>query len=142
MDRRREPAGELLDVVRVLLLVQGAILVATTIESLIWSAAFPGAAAVPTILSGAAALATLIARTGLRAKHGRSRRVVYAVEIALLVTFAIDTALAIAITGAVPPVMALLTRFVLPLSVIALLRRSARAAEVTPDHAQDLGVAA
>ena len=124
-DTRR--AEDLLDVVRVLLLVQGAILLATTIEALIWSVAFPGASGVVLVLTAATAAALLVSRARLRTGNRRGRRIAYVVECALIVTIAIDTALAIGITGSVPPPVALLTRFVLPLAVIALLRRTDRA---------------
>lgn len=126
MDTTKRPADELLEVLRVLLLVQGAVLVATTIEAMIWSLAFPGAAVTSVLLSGAAALSVLLARTRLRPGRSRSRRVLYIVEVITLVSFAIDLALGVIVTGAVPPLVAILTRFVLPLSVIALLRRSSR----------------
>lgn len=117
-------AEDLLEVVRVLLLVQGAILLATTIEALIWSIAFPGASGVMLVLTAATAAALLVSRARLRAGSRQGRRMAYIVESALVITVAIDTALAIGITGSVPPPVALLTRFVLPLAVIALLRRT------------------
>ena len=126
MDMSRRQADELLEVVRVLLLVQGAILVATTIEALIWSIAFAGAVGPSFVMSATTALTLLVARARLRVDRRWSRRLVYIVEGMLVGTLAIDTALAVAITGTVPPPIALLTRFVLPLSVIALLRRAVR----------------
>jgi hypothetical protein len=117
-------AEELLDVVRVLLLVQGAILLATTIEALIWSIAFPGASGVMLVLTAATAAALLVSRARLRAGSRRGRRTLYVVESVLVVTIAIDTALAIGITASLPPPVALLTRFVLPHTFIALLRRT------------------
>jgi len=127
MDLTRPDNEDLLDVARVLLLVQGAILVATTIEALLWSFVFAGAAGAPVWFSGAAALMILVARARLRADRARTRRIVYAVEIVILVSLAIDTVLAVALAGALPPVVALLTQLVLPVSVTLLLRRSARA---------------
>ena len=112
---------------RALLLLQGAILVATTIESLFWGFVFPGAGGA-VLMSGASAVVILVARTRLRADRRWARRFVYAVEVLLLVAVAIDIALAIALTHALPPVVALLTQLVLPVSVVAILRRSARAA--------------
>ena len=53
----------------------------------------------------------------------------YGVEGFTLATLALDTALALAITGAYPPPVALMTRLVLPLSVVLLLRRAARMPE-------------
>jgi len=127
METIRRPADELLDVARVLLLLQGSILVATTIESLIWGVAFAGAAAAPLLLSGAAAVLILVSRARLRADRRWTRKLVYGVQGFTLVFLALDLALAIALTGTPPPAVALLTRFVLPVSVIYLVRQSARA---------------
>ena len=126
MDVQRSSADGLLDVVRVRLLVQGAILVVTTIEALIFGAAFAGAAGPSLYLSAASAATLLFARVRLRADRRWIRRLVYVVEGVILITLALDAALAILITGAVPPLVALLTGFVLPLAVIGLLRRSSR----------------
>lgn len=137
MDTNRRPADDFLDLARVLLLLQGSILVATTIESLIWGMAFAGAAAAPVLLSAAAAAVILVARARLRADRRWTRRLVYGVEGFTLVFLALDLALAIALTGTPPPAVALLTRFVLPLCVIYLVRQSARAtaAPISPSAA-------
>jgi len=127
MDMTRRRTDELLDVARVLLLVQGAVLFATTVEALFWSLVFPGAAGAPFLMSAVAAVSVLVSGARLRAGRSWTRRVVYVVETVILVNLVIDLALAVAITGHVPPIVALLTRFVLPLSVIALLRQTARA---------------
>ena len=127
MDNSRGRSEELLEVARVLLLLQGAILIATTVEALIWGIAFAGGGGVPFVMGGVAAAVIFVARARLRPDRGRSRRLVYSVEVFTLVTFAVDTILAIALTGALPPVVAILTRLVLPVSMIALLRRSGRA---------------
>jgi hypothetical protein len=127
MDTNSRPPEDFLDLARVLLLLQGSILVATTIESLIWGMAFAGAAAAPLLLSGGAALMLLVARARLRADRHWTCRLVYAVEGSTLAFLALDLALAIALTGTPPPAVALLTRFVLPVSVIYLVRQSARA---------------
>lgn len=129
MDKITRP-DELLDVARVLLLLQGSILVATTIEALVWGMAFAGAAGVPLLLSGAAAVVIFVARARLRPDRRRTRRLVYGVEAFTLAFFALDLALATALTGTPPPAVAILTRFVLPLSVIYLLRLSARASAI------------
>lgn len=139
METTRRPADDLLDVARVLLLLQGSILVATTIEALIWSLVFPAGAGSSALVSGAAALVILVARTRLRADRVRNRRLVYIVEGLILAMLAIDTALAIALTGAFPPAVALITRLLLPISVLVLLHRSA-GANVAP--AAHLAVAA
>ena len=126
MNTFRRPADDLLDVVRALLLVQGCILVATTIESLFWGVVFSGAGG-SVLLSFVAASVILVARARLRADRRRPRRLVYAVEVLTVALFVVDAALAVALTRGLPPLMAILTQLVLPLSVIALLRRSARA---------------
>ena len=130
MDTTRRPADDFLDVARVLLLLQGSILVATTIESVIWGMAFAGAAAAPFLLSAAAAVVILVARSRLRGDRRGTRKLVYGVEGFTLAFFALDLVLAIALTGTPPPAVAVLTRFVLPLSVIFLLRQSTRATVV------------
>jgi hypothetical protein len=130
MDTERRPANDLLDVARALLLLQGAILVATTIEALIWGAIFGPTASV--LLSGLSAFVILVARARLRSDRRRPRRLVQLVEGVTLVLFLVDVAIAIALTHALPPVVAILTQLVLPVSVITLLRRSARAAARIP----------
>jgi hypothetical protein len=125
MQIERRPADDLLDVVRALLLMQGAILIATTIEAVIWGVVFSGAPGVPALMSGAAAALVLAARLRLRPDRRRMRRLVYVVESVILVSFAIDSALAIALAHALPPVAAIFTDGVLPLAVLLLLRRSA-----------------
>jgi len=126
--KERQPADDILDVVRVLLLLQGAILIATTIEAVVWGFLFSGGAGVPALLSVAAAAIVLIARLRLRSDRRRIRRLVYVVECVILATFVIDAALAITLAHAFPPLVAVFTDFVLPLAVVWLLRRSTRAA--------------
>ena len=130
MDNDRRRTDDLLDVARAFLLLQGAILFATTIESAIWSGIFPaGRGAV--LMSGAAAVTIFVARARLRADRRWLRRIIYLVEGSTLALFAVDLALAAVLTHALPPVVAILTQLVLPVSVIVILRRSARAAMAT-----------
>jgi hypothetical protein len=126
MDMDRRPGHELLEVARALLLLQGAILVATTIEALFWGFVFPGAGA-SVLLSGVAAVVILVARARLRADRRWPRRLVYVVEGLTVALMNVDVGLAIALTRALPPVLAIITQLVLPMAVITLLRRSARA---------------
>jgi hypothetical protein len=125
MNTEPRPADDLLDVARALLLLQGAILVATTIEALVWGAFFPGGGAA--LLSGVSAVVILVGRVRLGADRRWSRRLVYVVEGSTVAFFAVDIVLAAVLAQALPPVVALLTQLVLPISVAALLRRSARA---------------
>ena len=126
MDEQPRPTNDILDVVRVLLLMQGAILIATSLEAIVWGMAFSGAPGLPVLMSGSAAAIVLIARQRVRPEHRRARRLVYVVECLILATFVLETALAIALAHAIPPAMAILTQLVLPFSVVYLLRRSAR----------------
>ena len=125
----RQTTDDLLDLARALLLLQGALLVATTIEALIWGTFFPVTGG-PILLSGATAVMLLIARVRLRADRRWPRRLAYTVEGLTLAVATVDIALAIALTGGLPPLVVLLTQVALPLSVIVLLRRSARATAV------------
>jgi hypothetical protein len=127
MDTTRRRADDFLDLARVLLLVQGWVLVATTIEAVIWGMAFAGAASVPLLLSGGAAAVILVARARLRADRRWVRRLVYGVEGFTLALLALDVALAMALTGTPPPAVAVLTRFALPVSILFVVRQSAGA---------------
>jgi hypothetical protein len=131
MNTNARPAHDLLDVARVLLLLQGAILVATTLEALIWGLIFPGAGGAA-LMSGLSAVVILVARLRLRADRRWSRRLIYLVEGSTVALFAVDMVLAIALTHALPPLVALITQLVLPISVVTLLRRSARATAPIP----------
>ena len=135
------PGDDLLDVVRALLLMQGAILIATTIEAVIWGVVFSGAPGVPALCSGAAAALVLAARLRLRPDRRLIRRLVYVVEVLILVTFAIDSALAIALAHALPPLAAMFTDGLLPLAVLLLLGRSAGVKTPSPVGGAGLVVA-
>jgi hypothetical protein len=127
MDDERRPADDLLDVARALLLLQGAILIVSTIEAAVFGLAFPGGAGT-VLVSGATAAVLFVARARLRPDRRRSRRIVYLVEAFTVVPFVVDVALALVLVHALPPAVAILTQLVLPLMVVTLLRRSARAA--------------
>ena len=125
-------SGDLIEVVRVLLLLQGAILLATTIESLVWSLVFAGAPVGSFWLSAAMAIAVFVGRARLDPSRKRAR-LLYVVEGVLIASLGLDVALATVITGTVPPAVALLTRLVLPIAVVALLERARpRSAAVAP----------
>lgn len=143
MDTTRRPADDLLDVARALLFLQGAILIATTIEALVWAAVFPGTSGSPVLMSCAAAVVILVGRTRLRGNRRWTRRLVYLVEGTILLTAAVTIAIGLALAHSLPPVVALFTQAVLPLSVIVLLRRSARLARtaVTPISGALVGAA-
>lgn len=126
MDIARRPVDDLLEVLRVLLLLQASILLATTVEALLWGIAF-GAARSSVVMSAAAAVALFVARARFRPDRRWIRCIVYVVEGVIIVTHTIDGVLAILIARTSPPVVALLTGLLLPVAVIALMRRSRRA---------------
>lgn len=130
METTRRPTDDLLDVARALLLFQGAILVATTIESLIWGIVFASTGGA-LFMSASSALVILFARIRLRADRTWARRLVYAVEGLILLTAAIDTAISLGLAHALLPMVTLLTQIALPITVIALLRRSSRSSRET-----------
>jgi hypothetical protein len=125
MGTSRRSADELLDLVRVLLLFQGAIFVATTIEAFVWALAF-GAPGISVVASAATATTVLITRVRLRPDRRWIRRAVYIVEGAIIASLAIDSVLAFLIAHGSPPPVAILTRLVIPTVVIAVLDRSER----------------
>ena len=120
MDTRQRSTGDLIDVVRVLLLLQAAILIVTTIEALVLGMAF-GAGAAPAAFSATSALAILFARARIRSG---SRKPLYIVEGTLLLSLAVDAALMTFLRGGTPPLTTLITRGLIPVMVVALVRRS------------------
>ncbi len=116
---------DLLDVARVLLLLQGCILVATTIESVAWGAVF--GASGTALLSAASAVTILVARIRLRPDRGWPRRLIFVVEYVTVSVFVIGIVLSLVLAHALPPLLALITQLLLPIAVITLLRRTRRA---------------
>ena len=123
-------SDDLIEVVKVLLLIQAAILVASTIEAALWSTFFgPGGSGIAA--SALAALIAFVASTAVG--HGRrwGLRLVYGLEAAVILVAAIDLALSLLLAGSSLPLVAMLTRLALPIAVIAMLRHSTP----TPDLA-------
>lgn len=124
MDERR--ATELNDLARVLLLLQGAILITNTVEAALFATAFSGGLTPIVLFTAVAAIAILVAR-GRLDRSRRARRVVMAIEVVTIASLAIDALLAITLAHASVPMVAVLTRFALPLGVIGTLVRMGRA---------------
>jgi hypothetical protein len=120
--------AELLDVVRVLLLVQAAILLANTIEAFVFGLAFSGGLTPTIVMTAASAFAVLGSRARLSTDAGRGRRALVIVEGVIIASLAIDTALALFLTHHAVPLVAVLTRFALPVAVLALLAHDAQPA--------------
>lgn len=126
----------LLDAVRVLVLIQGGILLTSTIESALASAVFGLS---PTVwLSALSAILALTAAAGLVRKARWARKVTLLGEGYLLVTLLIDTAISLLMTQTPLGLVPLLTRGVVPVVVWKLLRRPAVAAEFRSEPSAQL----
>lgn len=123
--RAHTQRAELMDVVRVLLLFQGAILVVNALEAAVFAMAFSAAVTPTMLLTAASALAVLISRSRLTSGSRRGRRMIAVVEGVIIVSLAIDTALALFLTHQPLPLVAVLTRFALPVATLALLAHTA-----------------
>ncbi len=124
MDTDRTPdRGSLVEVAVVLVIIQGAILVVGAIEAMVF-ASFVGPGGIASILlTVVAAGLTLGTACGL-ARHRRlARRWALVAETWVLLVAGLDTALSFAVVGTAPGPVLVLSRVVIPLAVIALLRR-------------------
>ena len=120
---------DLLEVAALLVLLQGAVLVAGILESLVF-AAFVGPGAIGTAILGALAAAlTLWASAALRRGSRRARRLTLVAESVATVVAVLESMVALLIAGALLPPVALLTRVVVPVAVIVLVRRSSGGAD-------------
>jgi hypothetical protein len=119
---RMDDRNELRVVIRVLLLVQAAILLASAIEAFVFSGFFAGGSRLTVVLSGSAAAIALVARS--RLDGAIRRRLLYLIEAVIVASFGLDTLLALLMTHDAPPLVAILTAFALPLAIVALVRRS------------------
>ena len=128
--RPRERTDGVIDLVRVVLLVQGAILATAAVEAAFFSAVFGGASSPSALLTGIAALIVFVARARLSPARRRSRRALFAVEALVLVFFGVDVILALLIARTSIPPVAVITQFAMPVAVIWLLGRVSTAAPV------------
>jgi hypothetical protein len=110
------------EVARVLVLLQGAALVVSTLEGLVFLG-FVGPTAGPTVvLTGTAAVVTLAVASGIGRRDARARRITLLAEAAIVAVALIDLALSLLMTGEALPLVSTIARLVLPLAVIAILR--------------------
>ncbi len=128
---RRHPAAmetpilrdrrDLAEVVHVLVLVQAGVLVALAIEATLFLS-FTGPAAVAgVVFGGVAAVLALAVAAGLGARRGWARRVTLVAEAVILLVGLLDLAL-LGLTGSTPVALVVLSRIVLPLTLIVVLR--------------------
>jgi len=126
----------ILELARVLVLLQGAILVATTLEALLWASFFGPTAGPSIILSGGAATLTLAAAWALGRPAGLvkrlARRWTLIAETGVILLALVDLGLAVAIAGIPFGLVPALTRLAIPSAVIVLLRRPTVRASLRP----------
>ena len=111
-----------LGVVRILLLIQGGIAVLSTLEVAIAGLAGPAVAPL-VLLNVLAAILTLVAARGVARRSRRSRRLAISLEWIVLAFAVLDLALALFLAKRSLELVPVLTRFVLPLAVVRMLRR-------------------
>lgn len=121
--RPRQPVpGSAVDVARALLVVQGAVAATAALEVAVW-AAFGMPVGVPVLLTGGAALLTLALAAGVGRRSRLARRLVILAEVAWVALALVDMALAVALARRGLELVPVLTRILLPLAVVRLLRR-------------------
>jgi hypothetical protein len=123
MNRTTTGPGDLADVLRVLLLLQAALFLVLAIEALVFAGFFGPAAAGAAALSLAVTLGLLFARARLHRLARRGRRLLVAFEGFLLAIAALDALLAYLMADQLLGLMPALTRGVLPVVIVLLLRR-------------------
>ncbi len=115
--------------VRFMLLIQGAIFVTSTIESLFALSMGPLGAITVALTAG---LAAWTLRLATRAGGGHGRRSIRLTQWALLGWAGVDTALAMAMAGRLLEPVPLLTRVVLPIVILRLSRTRSPAPPILP----------
>ena len=126
MQSRAAPHG-IFALASVLVLLQGAIFVATTFEAVMWASFFGPTVGPSVVLSGGAAALTLTAAWALGRPAGLlarlARRWTLIAEAGVILLALVDLGLAVAIAGAPFGLVPALTRLAIPGAVIVLLRR-------------------
>lgn len=131
MNRSTSPA-DLLDVLRVLLLLQVSLFVVAAIEAAAFVGFFGPGGLGSVVLSLAAATFVLVTRRRLDRLGRRGRRALVALEVVLVGSLALDTILALAMAGQVPGLMPAITQGLLPIAIVRLVRRAAAIPGGTP----------
>jgi hypothetical protein len=124
-------SASVIDLVRVLVLIQGGIALVSTIEVLFWASFVDptGTLGLSVLLTGGVAVATLVLAAGLGRRFRPARRMVMGLEAIILLFALVDLGLAVFMADRLLGLVPLLTRVVLPITVIVLLhRRPVRAA--------------
>lgn len=111
------------DVVRILLLLQGGMAVTATIEVFVVGAATGFFIAPLMLLTLVAAVVTLWTARGVRLRSRRARRITFWAEGTILAFAVIDLALAIFLARRGLALVPTVTRVVLPIAIMRTLRR-------------------
>lgn len=118
----RERQLQYLDVLRVLVLLQGAMLLLVALETIVM-VAFAGPAIVGVfLLSTGATVLTLLTVKGLRKRKRWARRVTLVSEWAVLALASLDAIFTIVLVGSVPPLVPILVGFGIPIAALRLVR--------------------
>ena len=111
-----------LEVVWALVLLQGAALALTTIESLVVNIGFGFLLLGNLVLTAAAATATLLAARGIRRRRRWARRLTIVGEWYVLAVGALDLALTVILAQTAPGLIPLVVTIGVPITVLLLLR--------------------
>jgi hypothetical protein len=114
---------ELTDVAHILVLMQGAVLVARTAEAALFLAITGTSALASLGLTAGAAVLTLATAAGLARGSIRARRWTLIAEAGVLAIGTVDLALALVMTGEPLGPVGLLVELAVPAAIIVLLRR-------------------
>jgi len=115
--------GGTIAVVRILLLIQGAIAAVALIEAVVFGVAFGAPLSAVVLLTGAGAILTLWFAAAVVRRSRRARKLTLGLQGLWLGSAAIDLLLAVLLTQRGLELVPLLTRVVLPLTIIALLQQ-------------------
>ena len=133
------PSRDRLDelaVARLLVLLQGAVLVTATFESAVFLVTVGPAAGAGLVLGGAAALLTLATARSLGRGGRLARRWTFAAECGVLALVLLDLGVGLLVGGSAMTLMGVVLRVFVPLAVLVLLfRPAARAAVARPGGA-------
>jgi hypothetical protein len=117
-----ERTTTLVDVVRILVLIQAAIATVTVIEVGIWAAS--GAPLGPIVLLNLAfAVGLLYLTAGIHRRSRRARKTLLWIEVTVIVFAAIDMILSLLLAQRSLELVPLMTRFALPFAVFRILRK-------------------
>lgn len=118
-----EALASWLNVVWAMVLLQGAILVATSLESLVISIGTGFVTAPTLLLTSAAAVLTLMTAKGLRRRRRWARRVTIVSEWLVLLVGGAEVIATIVLVGSAPQLMPVAVTVIIPLAVLVCMRR-------------------